>query len=80
MHGRLLFEAFRPRIFCRIIELKEALGLVVATINPQLWKPLPTWEISTNSGDYKIKRQIKSLERLYHVEAGMFDGAIPIPQ
>ena len=76
VHGRLLFEASRPRIFGRKIELKDPLGLVVATINPQPWKPRPTWEISTNSGDYNIKRQITPFERLYHVVAGMFDGAV----
>jgi hypothetical protein len=76
LHGRLLFEASRPRIFGRIIELKNPLGLVVATINPQPWKPRPTWEISMNSGSYAIKRQVKSFGRLYHIEAGMFDGAV----
>lgn len=76
VHGRLLFEASRPRIFGRKIELKNPLGLVVATINPQPWKPKPTWEVNTNGGDYRIKRQIKPFARLYQIETGSFDGAI----
>lgn len=76
VHGRLLFEASRPKIFGRTIELKGPLGLVAATIIPQPWKPRPTWEIRSTSGDYRIKRQIKSIERLYHIETGIFDGAV----
>lgn len=75
-HGRLLFGASRPKIFSKIIELKDPLGLVVATINPQPWKTRPTWDVSTNSGDFKIKKDIQSFERLYRIETGLFDGAV----
>jgi len=75
-HGRLLFQASRPRIFGRAIEIKNPLGLVVATINPQLWKSHPTWEVITSDSNYNIKRRIKSFERLYYIEGGMFDGAL----
>lgn len=72
--GKLLFEASRPKVFGKLIELKNSTGAVIASINPQVWKSHPTWQISTKQGDYAIKRNKKSFERLYYIEGGLFDG------
>lgn len=36
----------------------------------------PTWEVIAGNDSYKIKQKIKSFERSYYVEGGLFDGVI----
>ena len=48
----------------------------MATINPQPWKSPPCWQISSGNDNYTIKQNIKSFQRFYQIEAGLFDGVI----
>jgi len=72
----LLHTASRRKFFGRRVDLKDAAGSTVATLDPQAWKSDPTWLISSSGIEYAIKRKKKSFERSYWIEGGPFSGAV----
>ncbi|RXJ71734.1 hypothetical protein CS022_20005 [Veronia nyctiphanis] len=76
-NGELRYEAKGDSLFSFTWRVYQN-GEEVAVVSRKVWSWSPTWLVSTNSDNFRVKRKVWSWMRTFFVFGGQYDGVTAV--